>query len=331
MLKGVGKGQIGGFVEFARGPVSQLANPALLTGAAGVMSQLAMQAAMDEIAQYLEVIDAKLDDILRAQKDAVLADMIGAGFDIEEALTLREHGGRVNEVTWSKVQATSGTIARTQAYALRQLDALAEKLEKHGRISDLAKTVQEVESSAKEWLAVLARCFQLRDGLAILELDRVMDSAPQDLDGHRLGLKVARQKRLETIAHSTDALLSRMNAAVGAANAKVLFHPSASPTVARHGEQFAGAVTELHTRLGIASGVQVVEAKSWGEAVVGARDAALIAAAQGVDASKRAGGATRRVSEGAVGKARALASRASSEVSDRVRREPKHRNAPPHE
>ena len=31
--------------------------------------------------------------------------MIGLGLVIEETLTLREHGGRVNEVTWSKVQA----------------------------------------------------------------------------------------------------------------------------------------------------------------------------------------------------------------------------------
>src|SRR3712207_7154685 len=41
-----------------------------------------------------------------------------------------QHVGRVNEVTWSKVQASASTIADTQAYALLQLDALAEKLER---------------------------------------------------------------------------------------------------------------------------------------------------------------------------------------------------------
>ena len=87
------------------------------------MAQLAMQQTMDEITDYLAAIEEKVDDVLRAQKDAVLADMIGAGFVIEEAMTVREQVGRVSEVTWSKVQATSMTIARTQAYALRQLDA----------------------------------------------------------------------------------------------------------------------------------------------------------------------------------------------------------------
>src|SRR5690606_38636754 len=123
------KGQIRGFVEFAAGPGAGLANPAFLAGAAGIMAQLAMQQAMSEITDYLATIDAKVDDVLRAQKDAALARMIGTALVIEEALTVREHGGKVNEVTWSKVQGAPAAIAETQAYALRQPDALVEKTE----------------------------------------------------------------------------------------------------------------------------------------------------------------------------------------------------------
>ena len=154
-----------------------------------------MQQTMDEIIDYLATIDEKLDDVLRAQEDAVWADMIGVGLDIDEAMTIQEHAGRVNEVTWSKVQATSATIARTQAYALRQLDALAEKMGRQAKIGDLAKMAKEAESKVQGWLVVLARCFQLQDAIAVLELDRVLDAAPDDLDGHRLGLKASRQRR----------------------------------------------------------------------------------------------------------------------------------------
>jgi hypothetical protein len=181
-------GQIKGIVQFARGPGSVLANPAILAGAAGSMAQLAMQQAMDEITDYLAIIDEKVEDVLRSQKDAVLADMIGVDFVIEEAMTVRKQVGRVSEVTWSKVQATSMTVARTQAYALRQLDALAEKMEKQSKIGDVAKASSEVDSKVPEWLAVLARCFQLQDALAVLELDRVLDASPDELDQHRLGL-----------------------------------------------------------------------------------------------------------------------------------------------
>jgi hypothetical protein len=45
-----------------------------------------MQQAMDEITDYLVTIHEKVDDVLRAQKDAVLADMIGVDFVIEEAM-----------------------------------------------------------------------------------------------------------------------------------------------------------------------------------------------------------------------------------------------------
>lgn len=127
------KGQVKGFVEFVKGPGSLLTNPALLAGAAGIMAQVAMQQTMDEITDYLATIDEKVDDVLRAQKDAVVARMIGVGFVIEEAMTIREKRGRVDEVTWSKVQGAPATIAETQAYALRQLDGLAEKLERKPR------------------------------------------------------------------------------------------------------------------------------------------------------------------------------------------------------
>src|SRR4051812_44169668 len=288
-----GKGRIDGVVEFGKGSVSQLSNPALLSGAAGLMAQLAMQQTMDEITDYLARIDAKLDDVLRAQEDAVLADMLGVGFDIDEAMTLREHGGRVNEVTWSKVQGASATIARTQAYALRQLDAIAGKLEGTTSVAGLAETAKTAETKAGDWLAVLARCFQLQDAIAVLELDRVLEVAPDDLDGHRLGLKAVREKRLETIAQSTGQLVTRMDAAAGTANAKVLLNPLQSPAIVRSREHVTIAVTDFHGRLGVESdGRQSVEARAWTSAATEFRDKVLDTGAEGVDASCRLGNET---------------------------------------
>ena len=64
--------------------VVSIAAAAALAGAAGIMAQVAMQQTMDEIIDYLATIDEKLDDVLRAQEDAVWADMIGVGLDIDE-------------------------------------------------------------------------------------------------------------------------------------------------------------------------------------------------------------------------------------------------------
>lgn len=146
-------GQFAKNLQFVSKPAAVLTNPAILAGAAGIMAQYAMQQTMDEITDYLAIIDEKVDDVLRAQKDAVLAEMIGVGLVIEEAMTIREHVGRVSEVTWSKIQGTTLTIAQTQAYALRQLDALAEKVERKSQMSDVAKAATEVQSKVQEWLA----------------------------------------------------------------------------------------------------------------------------------------------------------------------------------
>jgi hypothetical protein len=296
------KGQIKGFVEFVRVPGSLLTDPALLAGAAGIMAQLAMQQTMDEITDYLARIDEKVDDVLRAQRDAAVADMIGVDLVIEEAVTIREQVGRVSEITWSKVQTTSVTIARTQAYALRQLDALAEKLERKTKIGDLARTSKEAESTAHEWLAVLARCFQLQDAIAVLELDRVLDAAPDELDRHRLGLRTTRQNRLDLIARSTGRLVARMSEAAGRANTKVLLHPTASRDVVRSSNHVEGSVVDFHGRLGIERGRQSLEARRWLDAAEEVRDKVLEKAVEGVDAARRLGNGTLDRARSATGK-----------------------------
>lgn len=301
VVKGSKGGQVRTFVEFAKTPGSLL-NPAVLSGAAGIMAQVVMQQAMDEITDYLAAIDKKVDDVLRAQKDAVLARMIGVSFVIDEAMTIREHGGRVNEVTWSKVQAAPGTIAETQAYALRQLDALAENLERKRKIDDLAEAAKEAEAKVQEWLAVLARCFQLQDAIAVIELDRVMDAEPDDLHGHRLGLKAARQDRLELITRTTEQLLARIGVAATRANTKVLLHPAKSREVVHSSNHVAVAVGDFHERLAIEAGRQSWEARGWTEAAAEARSKALATSAEGVDAARRLGNETFSHARAAAGK-----------------------------
>ncbi|NJP44483.1 hypothetical protein [Actinacidiphila epipremni] len=307
------KGQIRDFVEFAKGPGTGFTNPGLLSGAAGIMAQLAMEQVMDDITDYLATINAKIDDVIRAQKDAALAQMIGVDLMIEEAMAVRGAVDRVSAVTWSKVQAAPATIASTQAYALRQLDALAEKMERSAKIGDLAKVAKDIEARAQEWLAVLARCFQLQDALAVLELDRVLNSTPDELDRHRLGLRAARQNRLELISRGTERLVTRMKAAAETANAKVLLHPSASPVVVRSSNYVETRVVDFHQCLGIERGRRELEARLWGEAVAEVRDKAIEKTSQGADAA-------RALRDQTLNRAGLVAESLSNGISERVRR-----------
>lgn len=259
-------GSISRWLQIESGAGSFATNPALLSGAAGIMAQFARQHEMNEITQLLTTIDEKLDDVRRAQRDAVLAKMDGAASAIKEATTIREHVGRVSEVAWSKVQATSVTIADTQAYALRQLDALAEKMESKAKVGYLAKAAKETERGVGVWLAVLARCFHLQDELAVLELDRVLDASPADLDGHRLALSVARQGRRKLILLKTKYLMNRMDDAAGIATSNVLLHATTSRAVVDSINHVGIAVDDFHGPLGIEFGRESLDAPRWWDA-----------------------------------------------------------------
>jgi hypothetical protein len=285
-------GDIRQWLQVAQAPSALLGGPFALIALSTMMQQRAMQQQMDEIVEYLQEINEKVDDILRGQKDAVLADMIGADLMIEEALTVRDRVGRVSEVTWSKVQATGMTIASTQAYALRQLDAIAEKLEKSANLGEIAKATKEAEPKVREWLAVLARTFQLQDGVYVLELDRVLDASPDELDSHRLGLSAARQNRLELIGRSTARLLTQMDETARKANSKVLLNPIDSPAAVKSSNQVTTSVLDFRGRLGIESGHQAKDARRWGQAAAEARDKVLAAAFDRANAAERFGAET---------------------------------------
>lgn len=282
-------GQFAKNLQFVAKPGAMLTNPAILAGVGGIMAQYAMQQQMEEITEYLAKIDAKVDDILRAQKDAVLADMIGVELMLDEAMVVRAEVGRVSEVTWSKIQGAASTIARTQAYALRQLDALAEKLEKETKIGELAELSKQAQDTVVEWLAVLARCFQLQDAMAVLEIDRVLDSSPEELDSHRLALHAARQRRTDAIAKATLQLVARMDAAATRANSKVLLNPVSAKVVVNASNEVASGVRDLHLTLGLADERDFVEARRWSAAAADVRDGVVGAGKDGLQTAGRFG------------------------------------------
>lgn len=259
-------GSIKSWLQIENGHGSLLTNPAILAGAAGIMEQLARQHEMNEIKAYLATIDKKVDDVIRAQKNAELAKVIGAGFDIEYAMTVLEREGRVDDDTWSTVQGRTHTITDALGWALLQLGDLADKVESKTKIGDLAKTAKEAESEVRELLAILARCFELQDALDVLRLDRVLDTSPDKLDAKRLVLKEDRQKRRELISQKIEHLIARMDAAAGTANSNVLLHLPTHRAVVGSINHVGIAVDDFHRPLGIESGRDPLEATRWWDA-----------------------------------------------------------------
>ncbi|MBT1632088.1 hypothetical protein [Curtobacterium flaccumfaciens] len=304
-------GQTNHILQFAS--VGSMLNPTTIASIGTMMNQMALQKSIDELADYLAEIDEKVEDVLRNQQDAVLADMIGVDFVIDDAVTGRASSGRVDEATWSKIQGTSATLARTQAYALRQLDGLANKLEKKMKLGELADATEAIQPKVREWLAVIAHCLQLQDTLDVLELDRVLEAAPEDATQKRLALRAIRDNRMARISSSTGALIERMDSAVARANSKVLLQPLPARAVVRASNEVGSAVGQFHQRVGLESGHTGQDAKRWLEAVGEFRDKAIDEGTDGLEAARTFGSS-------ALGRARVATGRLAAEFAERALR-----------
>jgi hypothetical protein len=259
-------GSISKWLQIENGPTALLMNPAVLSGAAAIMAQFARQQEAKELKQLLVSIDGKLDDVRRRQRDEVLAKMDRVSFVIDEAMTIRDHGGD-RETAWNKVQAEVGTIAEVQADALRAIEALADKATDRAGVGALAKATEEIESEVCVWLAVLARSFQLQNEHAILELDHVLDTAPSALDGHRLGLEAALRDRRGKIVEKADQLMSRLDAAGGVARENILLHACASRAVINSINAVAGSIDEFRAPFALESHREALIPIRWRDAI----------------------------------------------------------------
>jgi hypothetical protein len=99
-----------------------------------------------------------------------------------------------------------------------------------------------------------------------------MDASPDELDRHRLGLKAARQNRLDVISRSTARLLARLDATGQLTNWQVLTNPFKSQDVVRAANNTGEVVVTFHRVVGISDERQAIEAKRWIDAAEETRD-----------------------------------------------------------
>ena len=253
------------WLQVEDGPASLLMNPAVLSGVGGIMAQLAQQTEAQELKALLVGIDERLNDVRRAQRDVVLARVQSAAAAIEEAMTIRDYGGDPKTL-WDKVSGVSKTILNVQDEALLALNALADKVDGKTKTGELKKVTQEIESEVEIWLAVLARCFELQDEFRIVELDYVWATAPANLEGHRLGVAAAREKRRTSVLEHTTRLMTQMDTVGGIANGNILLHSRAARSVIDSLNSTAALVDDFHAPLRIESTRGVLIATPWREA-----------------------------------------------------------------
>ena len=88
----------------------------MATGVAGMMTQMALEQAIQEITDYLKSIDEKVGDLLQDQKDQIVADLIGVVFEVDEAVAIRDKTGTLSDAAWSKLAPCAQMTSRALGY-----------------------------------------------------------------------------------------------------------------------------------------------------------------------------------------------------------------------
>lgn len=257
-------GQIVKWLKFEK--PSQLFSPAMATGVAGMMTQMAMEQAIQEITDYLARIDDKVSDLLRDQKDRVIADLMGASFEVDEAAAIRSKTGSLSDTAWSKLAPCAQTTATALAYALTKLQGAADKLKRHGSVEDLSRVADAARDDVPVWLAVIAFAVKTRDRLSVIELERAFAETPESLEEHREAIVEARRDRLGKVRGGVESLRTAFGQAADNVRGEKLLHPFTVDSALAILDSLMGQTGSFSHALGIEMDEKTIErAPEWGE------------------------------------------------------------------
>ncbi|RKX00736.1 hypothetical protein D9C01_12540, partial [Corynebacterium diphtheriae] len=128
-----------------------------------------IMAALDDIQDYLAVIDEKIDRLLKQRKLEIAGQLGGVVFAIEEAESVQESTGHVSAVTWSKVQQNSlilqqvlarGRVPSSPPWPTRVIAAKSD-------VGKLAKVIGAALAAAATNNQIMAALDDIQDYLAV--------------------------------------------------------------------------------------------------------------------------------------------------------------------
>ena len=129
----------------------------------------------------------------------------------------------------SKMSGCPQDIATIQAYAIAKIKDLTEKVEREQDPKQVRPLTQQIRQEIHQWLGMLASAVRMQDQVSCIELARVCQEEPEQLEAHKKGIVLARNKRLAEIEQSLNALGRQLETKAGIVGGKVLLNPYSSP------------------------------------------------------------------------------------------------------
>lgn len=262
-------GQIAKHLNFEAAGFLSPAAPMVI---ASMIQLQSLENQLEDIQEYLEKIDKKLDQLLKQKKVESLGQIGGIQAAIQEAFLIYQETGKLSDVTWSKVQSNSTQLQVILSKSVEHLRANAELAAKvSGDPDNAAKELNKIKSDVEFWLQVLATALQMQDRQYVLELYRVEETDLDALEAHRRGITVARKHRTAQIATALNAIITEIQRAAEASNFKRVANPINAPRAVKRANDVNRDVVVFTEAANIPiSAVRSLEAMKLREAVRGA-------------------------------------------------------------
>lgn len=265
-----GKRGIKGNVQFEK--ITGGLSPAKLANIEMLMLTMALEQTMKEMTDYLKQIDAKVDQVLRQQKNAELAKFLSVAGLVSEAENELRYIGTLSDESWEQLGNSAQTVNEVQQYALLQLKDIADKIS--SSVTDTRTTknaLVKARSGIGDWLAVAADCLRLRDRIDMLKVQRFIDTDidPDLLSKHRFVIADNRRARYHAITDATAKLRQALEQAVQGKDdtMRVILLPMDAPVVTRERNEIMDALVRFDKALGEEYAVTRFTEKHWNDAI----------------------------------------------------------------
>ncbi|KQQ98480.1 hypothetical protein ASF74_12935 [Arthrobacter sp. Leaf145] len=259
-------GDIKQWLKISTSTGAKLANPGMLSGVAGGLAQAASQAEAEQLRELLVSLDAKIDKVLRGQRDAVIGPLNGVERHLRSAQTFLRVQGEIDSQEWDKIAGTPQRIREIQSTAVEKLRGIAADMEQHKRVGDLNSHLPELKNQVELWVGAIARCFIALDEFAAFELEHTAAIAPGKLDAKRQAIQEDRLEAIAELSAGVAELMSQMAASVERARANRLLYRTKSPQVLGMIDSSRGPIKKLYDALGLEIDWDSITAAQWREA-----------------------------------------------------------------
>ena len=261
-------GDIKQWLKISTSKGARLASPGTLSGVAGGLAQAASQAEAEQLRALLASLDAKIDKVLRGQRDEVLGPLRGVERHLRSAQTFLRIQGEVDPQEWDKIAGAPQRIREIQSTAVEKLRGVAADMDQHKRVGDLDAHLPELKKQVQLWVGVIARCFTALDEFSVLELEHTAMIAPSKLDAKRRAIQEDRQEAIIELSDGVADLMGQMTASAESANKNLVGHPKKSPRVLGTIKESRSTVKNLYDALGLEINWNDITAKQWRAALL---------------------------------------------------------------